>query len=303
MRLPRYEAEFNNGAEFGELTDSSFDWNARTLLEGYYRFLPSLREHQALYDSLKTEDLRKYNEQVAQVLYGPKILELFKNHQYQEITDLSERIKQRQIQPKREILELINFNSLGMVVVRPEARFLGDNVNTFLVERGYEIVLEQPMIIDLRQYWTMYNEGFLQSNIDDFPTRTLIYTHGESKVLVLHREEYDAQNNLAADLKGQAGIPSAQPTLRGTVVLDGFEKAKHENESLFYESVDPLGMYRAICTGKIHSSDPYDQCADPVLYYAGQGVHIPDDHELSTNAGVLLNTSQLETLSYRFRKT
>lgn len=96
----------------------------------------------------------------------------------------------------------------------------------------------------------MYNEGFLKSDLSDFPTRTLIYTCGESKILILRKKQSNLQNYLNSELKGVSGVHSKNPTIRGTVVLGGFEKAKKENEKLFYDSIDPLGMYRAITSGK-----------------------------------------------------
>jgi len=303
MKLPHYETAFNKEAEIGELSDSSFEENARALIGGYSRFLPSLGAHLANIDNLTPAELSAYNDNVAQILYGPRVLDLFKSGRHKEINDLSGTVKEKLLRPKNELLESIDFNNLAMVLVRPEGRFLTEEVKKFLRGNGYEIVLEHPLVVNLQQYWVMYNEGFVKSDLPDFPTRTLIYTHGESKVFILRKAEPDLQRHLNTELKGSAGIPSEKPTLRGTVILDGFEKAKLQNEKLFYDSIDPLGMYRAITSGKIDSSDPYDKCEDPVFYFAGQGVHLPDGHELATNSGVLLNDQQLEKLSSRFKRS
>ena len=297
MERFKYETTFNKEATFNELSDFSFEKNAHSLLEGYFRFIPSLKKHIENIDKLTSTELLAYNNSVAKVLYGHRILDLFKNNQHEKIVDLSEMIKKRMLQPKKETIESIDFNNLALLLIRPESRFLTEDIKLFLQEREYKVVLEHPLVVDLKQYWMMYNEGFLKSNLSDFPTRTLIYTHGESKILVLHKKQSDLQHHLNSELKGSSGIPSDSPTLRGTVILNGFEKAKKENEKLFYDSVDPLGMYRAITAGKIDSTDPYNECGDPVLYYAGQGIHLPEDYELATNAGVLLDKHQLEELS------
>ncbi|MBP6889871.1 MAG: hypothetical protein KBC19_04830 [Candidatus Moranbacteria bacterium] len=302
MKLPSYELGFNNETEFHELSDTSFEGNARLLLEGYFKFLPSLKNHLANLEEKTSEELATYNESVAQILYGPRILELFKSADQNKITELSETIKERLLRPKKEISESINLNNLGMVLVRPEARFLSDDIRSFLEEQGYETILEHPIVVSLDQYWMMYNLGFLQSNLSDFPTRTLTYTHGESKVFILHKNEAGLQENLVKKLKGASGRPSTTPTLRGTIVFEGLEKAKREDAQLFYDSIDPLGMYRAITSNKIESPDPYTECKDPVFYYAGQGVHMPEGHELATNMGVLLNAPQLTKIAERFKK-
>lgn len=301
MELPRYETAFSKEAETNKLSDFSFEENAYALSEEHFKFLPSLETHLANINNLSSAELLAYNNSVAQILYGPKILDLFKNNRQNEITDLSEIVKKRLLEPKKEILRSINFNNLALLLIRPEARFLTENIKLFLEERNYTVVLEHPLVVDLRQYWVMYNEGFLKSNLSDFPTRTLIYTHGESKILALYKKQNNLQSYLNSEQKGLAGIPSDKPTIRGTVILNGFEKAKKENEKLFYDSVDPMGMYRAITSGKIDSSDPYNKCDDPVLYYAGQGVHLPENNELITNAGVLLDKCQLEELSIRLK--
>lgn len=301
MELPRYETAFSKEAEVNKLSDFSFKENAHSLSEEYFKFLPSLETHLAKLNNLSSAELLAYNDSVAQILYGPKILDLFKNNQQNEITDLSEVVKKRLLEPKKEILKSIDFNNLAMLLIRPEARFLTKDIKLFLEERNYKTVLEIPLVVDLRQYWVMYNEGFLKSNLSDFPTRTLIYTHGESKILALHKKQDNLQSYLNSEQKGLAGAPSDKPTIRGTVILNGFEKAKKEDQKLFYDSVDPLGMYRAIISGKIDSTDPYNECDDPVLYYAGQGVHLPEDRELITNAGVLLDKRQLEELSIKLK--
>lgn len=303
MELPRYEKTFNKEARIDKLSDSSFETNANSLLEGYFRFLPSLKAHLANIDNLTPSELIAYNDSVAKILYGPRISDLFKNNQQKEIIDLSEITKQRLLQPKEEILDSINFNNLALLLIRPEARFLTNDIKLFLQEIGYNEVSEHESAVNLQQYWIMYNDGFMKSNLLDFPTRTLIYTHGESKILILYKKQQNPQHYLSLELKGLAGIPSNRPTLRGTVILNGFEKAKKENSDLFYDSIDPLGMYRAITSGKIHSPDQYSKCIDPVLYYAGQGIHIPENYELKNNIGALLDKRQLEDLSTKFKKS
>lgn len=296
MELPQYEKAFNREPEVGKLSDSSFEENAHSLLKGYFKFLPSLEKHLTDLDKLTREELVSYNNSAAQIMYGPRILELFKKDQHNKITELSEEIKERLLNPKREILNSIDFNNLAELVIRPEARFLTDEITSFLRERGYEIILEHPLVISLQQYWAMYNEGFIKSNLYDFPTRTLVYTQAESKVLILRKNQDNLQAHLNA-LKGLPGIKSSTPTLRGTIIFNGFEKIKKLKRKLFYDSIDPLGMYRAITSGKVESLDPYITCEDPVLYYAGQGIHLPETHELSTNIGLLLDKQKLEDLA------
>lgn len=94
MKLPSYEAAFNKESEIKELSDVSFESNAKSLLEGHYKFLPSLEEHLANLDNLEPEEISAYNNSIAQILYGPRILELFKEKRYKEITDLLETIKE-----------------------------------------------------------------------------------------------------------------------------------------------------------------------------------------------------------------
>lgn len=303
MKLPQYETPFNKEPEIDKLSDSSFESNALLLLQGYSRFIPSLKTHLANVDKLTPDELLAYNNNVAQILYGLRVLNLFKNNQQNKITELSETIKERLLKPNIEIVKSIDFNNIAQLIVRPEARFLTEDVKLFLQERGYEIVLEYPLVINLQQYWVMYNEGFLKSNLFDFPTRTLVYTQGESKILILYKKQDNLQDHLNTELKGSAGIKSDKPTLRGTVILNGFEKIKQTSRELFYNSLDPLGMYRAITNKKIESPDPFMSCEDPILYYAGQGVHLPESHELATNIGVLLNTQKLKELSARFKKS
>jgi hypothetical protein len=302
MELPRYENIFNKEPKIDKLSDSSFEENARLLIRGYSRFIPSLKTHLVNVGRLTSAELMAYNDSVAQILYGPRILSLFKNGQKDEIIELSKTIKEKLLKPNIEIVKSINFNNLAQLVVRPEARFLTEDIKSFLKERGYEVIAEYPLVINLQQYWIMYNEGFLKSDLSDFPTRTLVYTHGESKVLVLHKKQDDLQGHLNSELKGSAGVRSEQPTLRGTVILNGFEEITKTKKELFYDSIDPLGMYRAIVGGKIESPDPFFLCEDPVLYYAGQGIHLPESHELATNLGVLLSKQKLEELLLRFKK-
>jgi hypothetical protein len=301
MKLPRYEMGFNNSIDMTILSDSSFSENADSLIRGYAEFIPAIPQHLLNIEKLEYSELVAFNEDVAKILYGPRVLQLFKDGEFEKITQLSETLKERLILPHREIIKSIDFNQIAQVLIRPEARFLTDRIKSFLESQGYEIVLEHPIVVNLQQYWMLYNEGFMKSNLYDFPTRTLVYTCGESKVLILHKRENNLQDHLNSELKGVAGIHSPSPTLRGTVIIDGYTEARNLDEKKFYDSIDPFGMYRMITSGNIPSTDPYSYCEDPVLYYAGQGVHLPEGFELPTNTGVLLSEIELRKLSQRFK--
>lgn len=298
MKLPQYVREFNRGSQASGLADDvhAFEENALTLIDGYVNFLPSLEAHMATLDQKDSDSLVNFNDDVAGILYGPRVLSLFKEDNKQEITRLAEATKQHLLAPKKALLDTIDYDNLALILIRPEARFLSEEIKTFLLEQKYEILMEDTLQVSAQQYWAMYNEGFLKSDIYDFPTRTLTYTRGESKVYIIKKDTPNLQHYLNAHIKGKSGIASKDPTLRGTVVYQGYQGAKEQNRELFYETVDPLGMYRAIGRGALYSKDPFYETSDPVLYYAGQGVHLPEDYELRDTLGVLLTNGKLKEL-------
>ena len=296
MELPQYTTEFNRDVAHEALIDGSFRDNASALINGYFKFLPALQDHMANLEQATPDMLVEFNENLAQILYGPRVLSLFQKGNTEEITRLADVTTQRLLAPKNELLKTLDFDKLGMILVRPEARFLTDEVKEVLSGQGYEIVLESTLCVTIPQYWAMYNEGFLQSDIYDFPTRTLTYTNGESKILIVKKDMPNLQGHLNANLKGKSGIASVTETLRGTAIFNGYESIKKTDAKLFYDTVDPLGMYRAIARNALPSKDPFYERHDPVLYYAGQGVHLPEDYELKTVFGVLLTNKQLKGL-------
>ncbi len=301
MDIPRYDIAYLDEENAPALSDDSFASNARAFLEGLHRFIPALATHAASRSLLTADELLAFNDRVAMRLYGPRVLALFKAKRFEEITEIWERLREQLLRQNGGMSRAIDTNTLALALIRPEARFLSNDIERFLQDKGFEILFDHRLVVEKRQYWAMYNEGFIHSDLMDFPTRTLVYTHGESKVLVMRTAQDDAQANLNETYKGQAGIPSATPTLRGTVILDGFERAKREDRELFYDVVDPFGMYRAITSGMVHSPDPYATREDPILYYAGQGVHLPEPHELPTCLGVLLPREKLNLLAGRER--
>lgn len=300
MELPRYNLEFNSKSEKDGFDGESFESNAKVLIDNYCSYLPSLREHMSLAGSMNADELMDYNESVAQVLYGPRVLELFKSGDFEKITSLSHEVRRRLLEPKEESLDGIDLSKKGLIVIRPEARFLDSQIIDFIEEYGCEILKDKELEINTKQYWAMYNDGFVLSSINDFPTRTLTYTSGDSRMVIFSNDscgEGRLQECFNDKFKGRSGVKSSEPTIRGTIVKRGFEEAKKGNSDLFYSSLDPIGMYRAIVSGKINTSDEFSEAEDPFMFYAGQGVHIPDDsEELYTCLGVLLSKEDIQDL-------
>jgi hypothetical protein len=249
-------------------------------------------------NDVSVDDLYKINDSIAKIIYSPTIFEKLHNATTDEITCLSERNVINLLRDKIEILDKINFSELAMVVVRPEIFFLSNRIIDYLKGCDYDILINQDSIINFKKYWALYNHGLIEKDgFNDFPTRTLSYISGPSKIIVFKKAGIKNLQKVFNDIsKGTRGKYSPN-TIRGDIVYSGLHHAKNVNEDLYYKSLDPLGIYRAIVENKIPSDQSHSLYEDPFLFYAGAGIHTPEDYEQYRDMGILLDLQSLEKLT------
>lgn len=255
----------------------SFEDNAIQLIENYKNLIGPISEQQNIED---------VNMHIAKLLYSTSLYEMLSKGLYDNVDELSQRNIKLLTQEKKSLISQLDFSKIQMLVIRPEAMFLKDSILNFLSKKGFKI-------INFREYWGLYNHGLItKDGFTDFPTRTLIYLSGVSEILVLENDSNMTQEDFNCAYKGTRGTYVPE-TIRGDVLFTGFVNAQYKNPELFYKYMDPLKIYRSIVNGSIDSDKEHEQYANPFLFYAGSGVHTPEEDELERDFSILLTKEDI----------
>lgn len=252
-------------------------------------------------DALTTSQFLAANEQLAHTLYGSDVADLVYAHKKDTLRALREDVIESVSTPQRA-LKGLDLQRLGIVVVRPEALDMVDAVKEFLTGHDLDIVLDKSAQISFEQYWSLYGPGLIDPDAEfDFPTRTLNYINKDIRVLVASNYSLDSQavsDRITNELKGRQG--SYTPgTLRGDIAYTALHTLVSSDEGtsfvnpLHNVALDPIGAYRQLVRGDIDSDRMHASADSPLLFYAGQGMHVPDSSEMNRDIRVLLTEEEI----------
>ena len=165
--------------------------------------------------------------------------------------------------------------------------------------------MEKDITINFEKYWMLYHEGMLMGlkNNDpliDFPTRTFNYINNKCHLFIVSNNIFDlAVSDYIFKYKGKHGNYTKN-TLRGDItynilkpyVIDGKTLTKNSNIPL-----DPIGLYRLLVRNQLDSDGWHNKVDLPILFYVGQGVHIPSRSEINKDLNVLCDDDDIKLLS------
>lgn len=192
-------------------------------------------------------------------------------------------------------------NNIGLILIRPEMYHIKNNFCEFLIKNGFNIVYEDPRIVDTRTYAALYNSTFdVEAAKPAWPTRTVVYVDSLSYQIIFidPKNRFESlADSFFTQYKGQEGILQRN-TLRGEVVYSeaiklGFDGLKGEELSL---ALDPFTALRNIVQlpGKQpHSHLPHNLS---LLKYNAVSVHIPNATELTRHLAALNDDYQLKQI-------
>lgn len=252
---------------------------------------------------LDLASLTEANFKIASALYGNHLARLIKEEETAAIARLYQKEVKSNILESVKIPSEINLDEIGLVLIRPE---LMDNLaecQEFLSNKNLEIIYEKDLLINFQQYWGLYNIGLSyleKEKIIDFPTRTANYINLPCHLLILKGSHLNGVSELLTSLKGRAGEINRK-TIRGSIAITALSSfINKEDCSDFHQEYrmvfDLIGIYRNLVSGKIKSDDSHKSVDIPLLFYAGQGVHIPDKNELEDNLKILLDQTEIDSL-------
>ena len=252
-------------------------------------------------DELTTGEVLGANEELSSYLYGNDVAELVKRHKIHALERLHTEIL-RDVSMPEEALRNIDLDKIGMVIIRPETLDETDDYLTLLETSGLSVIINRLARINFSQYWSLYNQGLSDWNSKhDFPTRTLNYVNKDIRILVVLGDpcvlkSASVSDFLTENIKGKQGTYTrntlrgdiAYTALRPLVKTDGLGFIVGSNLAL-----DPIGAYRKLVRGAIPSDRTHQTADSPLLFYAGQGVHIPSQFEIGRDMRVLCNEEDL----------
>lgn len=257
---------------------------------------------QSAQDTLTTDQVLEANDALSDDLYGTTVSNLVKTRSFQSLDKLSVKALESVSVPESSI-DATNTNQIGLVVIRPEATGLADKSRELLVNNGLRILLEKTTRINFKQYWSLYSAGLRDPESRyDFPTRTLNYINKDVQILI-SSGRVDGENNesisdfITDKLKGRQGAFS-ENTLRGHIAYNALKHLVNIDNKSFVTpeaniALDPIGAYRQLVRGKIESDRMHATAQNPLLFYAGQSMHVPDNDEIRRDIRILLSEEEI----------
>lgn len=257
---------------------------------------------QSYEDSVDTGSFVEANQALGEHLYGVDIADLVRRNKVLVLDKMQLEVIDSVSAPE-SILDGVDISRLGVVVVRPEAIGLADTSRTFLERSGLNIALDRQAQINFEQYWSLYGPGLIDPDAKyDFPTRTLNYINQPIRIFVTVADPTNlsaksVSGYITQELKGRQGsyVPN---TLRGDIAYTALRGLVNLDSSGFVDkqanlALDPIGAYRQIVRGDVLSDRMHATAGSPILFYAGQSVHVPDDSEIARDLRILLSEEDI----------
>ena len=240
---------------------------------------------------------KELNEELANTLYGKDIAEAIRIRNMRYLDDYYKHLYEKFL--SSGLSKEIDLDRIGLVVVRPEMYDSREEIVKKLEYLKFEILHSGDKILNREQYITLYYHGLIHPySTIDFPTRTLNYIDKKSYLIIVSSKDRGNVSDYLNAIKGQPGFIS-ENTFRGytTEVLKAYIKTRDSFYSEYNALLDPISAYRLIVDHKVDQTktDNHHEQADfPLLYYAGQGVHIPDSTEIQRDINVICTEKELK---------
>lgn len=255
-----------------------------------------------LTNSLSTTETVDANEALADELYGSTIASLLREGAYGTVLSMRDEITESTLLPI-EVLDGIDMDKVGLIVVRPELYSNASVCRDLLVSAGFNIITDRDAEITFAQYLSLYPHGLaIPESHYDFPTRTLNYINRTSRLIVFSKQAGSEDNRAATtiasvDHKGTQGT-FRKDTLRGHIALKSLDLYFDDHKAIDEASIalDPLAAYQKLVSGEIASNGIHNSVEKPPLFYAAQGVHVPDRDEIDRDIRVLCTLEDIEII-------
>ena len=252
-------------------------------------------------DTLTIEEFLDANYKIGSFCYGKDVNKLLWERRLDLIYDL---YKEYLDSLNLEEYQKVDFSKLGLILVRPEVYYYRDKYKQFIEQRNLEILFEKKVSLDIRQYLLLYYDSFILSDtMYDFPSRTLNYIDNDSYLFIVTSRSIDNIANYLYSIKGIQG-KYEKGTLRGDIsyrlLKDNLHDGKFIKEAIV--PLDPIGAGRMLTRDLVPHDGSHNISDIPLLFYAGQSVHIPNYEEIKRDMATLCNKDEIQHVLKKVRK-
>ena len=255
----------------------------------------------SLNDTLTREEFIEANYKIGSFCYGEEVNRLLWERRLDLIYAL---YKEYLDSLNLEELQEVDFSKLGLILVRPEVYYYREEYRTFLEERDLEVVFEKKIRLDFKEYLLLYYDSFiLDDTMYDFPSRTFNYIDNDSYLFVVTSKTKDNVADYLFSIKGKQGRYEIG-TLRGdvsyTLLKDNVHEGMFIKEAII--PLDPIGAGRMLTRDLIPHDGSHNVSDIPLLFYAGQSVHIPNSKEIKRDMATLCDREEIQIVLKKVRK-
>ena len=254
----------------------------------------------SLQDQLSVNDFKEANYKMGSICYGEDINKLLWERKISTIYEVY-----KEYLDSLDINQLANvdFSNIGLILVRPECSYYKDLYRKFLYDRGLEVLYEKKMSIDFRQYLLLYYDSFiLDDTMYDFPSRTFNYINNDCYLFVVTNNRLTNVADYLHSIKGKQGKYEPN-TLRGDISYN-LLKENVQNGQFIEEAIiplDPIGAGRMLTRDLVEHDGSHNVSDIPLLFYAGQAVHVPNSKEIKRDLLTLCNEQETELILKKVR--
>lgn len=259
--------------------------------------------NKSINNEISRKEFEEANDYLSEIVYGKEIAIALKNQNLEYINKLYRETIEKY---KKDFSKDFDINSIGMMIVRPEIYDNKMDVINYLKKLKLEILYYRTGKLNFEQYWMLYNHGLTyQYTLNDFPTRTYNYINKNCCFIVVSGNpleyNFESISDYLCSLKGSPGLLMPN-TFRGDLCINSLKKFLNRDGTLkkeFNIFLDPICAYRKIVSGDVdqNKTDNHQIGTNyPMLFYAGQGIHIPNSCEIEKDINVIFSENELRKI-------
>ncbi len=254
---------------------------------------------------LTPQEVLSANNFLAEAVYGSEVFSYVSKNDNDSIMMIYHDLKNKLTKSKQIDFDL---SKIGLVLVRPEIYERADLVCSFIQQKGLSLLFQKDISPSLEQYICLYPHGICYEPAkNDFPSRTFNYVDNKCKLFVFYGEKqmgFETISDYLNSLKGKLGT-YRKGTIRSEIAyneLIAYIERKNKFKDGYNALFDPIGIYRMSVDEKIENDNNLDKLQAPLLFYAGQAVHVPNGKEIERDFSILLNKSEIDSIKKSIQK-
>ncbi len=241
------------------------------------------------------------NDKLAEFVYGQGLARAVKEEKYDKIEDAYNYLQSAYF---KDSSKKISGKDVGLLLIKPEQYDNRNDYINYLQKLKLDVLYSSVKKIGINEFFLLHKDAFINPDTkSELPTRCFNYIDRNTFLIMVSGDpkEYGC-DSISDYLSSLRGIPGKKEdnTLMGDLAyrsLSPYIVGKENFEESSNILLDPIGAYRMLAREKVKSKRFLPEGVDmPLLYYCGEGVHIPNSTELEKEIGIICTEKEIEQI-------